>query len=196
MKLTIMRFAAFATVASFAGAASAFTLITFADPSSGPANPLFNFSGGIGNTGQLTGGWMTTGLFLQTPGLGAPDFVDAKFTVRDPINVVNGLAGAGNIDFFDSTNNPLFTISFSSASYNVTSFGGAELVGNDINFSGPIIPGGLDQFAFAFAFANQTLVGNELQMTSSFTSSAVPEPATMTALGLGLAAVVARRRRK
>lgn len=185
--------------------AQSFTVATFADPSGSSANPVFTFTptgGGqpTGNTGVLSGGWTSTGLNLQTPGIPAPDFVNAKFVLTNSqgggLSITNGVAGAGQIVFTTSANAAIMTVSFQSASYSPFGLGGATLLGNGVTFSGPQVPSGLTNGSFAFSFANQTVGSNLLTMTSSFTSSAAPEPGTIAALGIGAAALIRRRRNR
>ena len=74
---------------AFVGSAQAATILTFADPADGPSTPLFTLAGG-----QLTGGWASgnTGLTLETPGLAAPDFVNAWFDFT-PVTVTPTMEG-------------------------------------------------------------------------------------------------------
>jgi len=57
------------------------------------------------------------------------------------------------------------------------------LVGHDISFSGPIITILLEEELFAFSFANQITTPDGFTWTAAFTSSVIPEPATLTLLG-------------
>lgn len=192
--------AAVAAIVVSAGAAQAVTVATFADPGS-VTSPLFSFNGS-----QLTGGWSAAGLNLQTPGLtSVGDFSNATFTFS-PLNVVGnfsnvfGLDG-GVINFFDSSNNPLLTITFDNATLTVpVGVGSSDFISNNVTFSGPILAGyqtvSNESFAFSFANAFGTSVAN-FSASSAFTSSAdliVPTPATAALLGLG-GLVAARRRR-
>lgn len=185
--------------------AQSFTVATFADPSGTAANPVFTFtpsSGGqpTGTTGTLSGGWTAAGLNLQTPGIAAPDFANAKFALTNTqgggLAINNGVAGAGQIVFTTSANAAIMTINFQSATYSPFGLGGATLLGNGVTFSGPQVPSGLTNGSFAFSFANQTVGSNLLTMTASFTSSAAPESGTMAALGLGAVALIRRRRNR
>jgi hypothetical protein len=73
--------------------------------------------------------------------------------------------------------------------------GGSSLFGNGVTFSGPLVPSGLSQETFNFSFANFVQNANGATATAAFTSSAVPEPASIAAIGLGLAAMIRRRRK-
>ena len=85
-------------------------------------------------------------------------------------------------------------ISFSGGTLTSPStFGASDFVGQNVVFSGPIIPAGLSQESFAFSFANPVGTIEDYTVTAAFTSSAVPEPASIALLALG--ALVAIRRR-
>jgi len=195
--LSLGIFAAIAT-AGAAGSAHAATIVTFADPASGPATPLFEVNS---STAQLTGGWNAPGLLLETPGLAAPNFPDARFTLS-AVSLLSPLPfavlGPGQLDFFDSSNALLMTISFSGGLLTSSfGFGASEFQGNNVTLSGPILGG--DVFtdeAFAFSFANPVATPTGYQATASFTSSAtlVPAPAGLAALGLGGLTLLRRRR--
>lgn len=173
------------------------TFATFADPSGNAHNPLFVHDRAAKT---LSGAWGNAGLTLIAPGaVGAPTVTNAKFntTTLALTQVIPGLfaTGPGSISFSDSSNNPLFTISFDSATYvEGLGAGASTLRGQNITLSGPLVPPGTTMTQFNFALANQTNVGNTTTYTASFTSSAVPEPATMVALGAGLLALARRRR--
>lgn len=182
-------------------AAHADTVATFADPSPTGITPVFRFNGA-----QLTGGWSGTGLTLNTVGLpSVPDFADATFTMT-PLSATNifgnfwALSG-GMINFFDSSANPLLTITFSAATLNVPAGAGAsDFVGQNVTFTGPILAGyaSVTNEAFAFSFANPVGTPTNLSVTSAFTSSAdllVPTPATAGLLGLGALGAMRRRRK-
>jgi len=174
--------------------ASAATIATFADPSPDGGTPLFAYDGQ-----SLTGGWALTGLNLLTPGLAAvPDIANATFTMT-PLSVQSANGGlvqlsGGQIDFFDG-NSLVLSISFNGATLNVPfGFGSSDFSGSNVTFSGPNVPP-LTQEAFAFSFANPQGDINDFTVTSSFTSSAVPEPASLLAMGGGLLMGALRRRR-
>lgn len=193
MSRSLCAFALAAT--TLAGASQGATILTFADPAGGPSTPLFQLSGGM-----LTGGWNGTGLLLETPGLSAANYPDAKFTFA-PVTV-SGMQpfltlGPGQINFFDSMNNPLVTITFSGGILtDALGFGSSQFAGFDVQFSGPIMEGVPSEEAFSFSFANQVGSPDNYTSTASFTSSAnnVPAPASVALLGLGLL-IVGRRRR-
>lgn len=201
MKLSfVTKMVAGALVVGGAFVAQADTIATFADPSPSGATPLFTFTSAAG-VGTLSGGWNALGLNLLTPGLGAPDFADAQFTMP-PVAATGGLGvwalGAGSVNFFDSSNNPLFTISFQSGTLtSPVGAGSSDFVGDNVTFSGPIIPpASLLNEAFAFSFANPRGTMENYTVTSAFTSSAdrVPEPSSLALLALGSAIGLMRRR--
>lgn len=176
------------------------TIATFADPSPSGATPLFTFTSAAG-AGTLTGGWNALGLTLQTPGLAAPDFSDAQFTMP-PVAATGGIGvwalGPGSVNFFDSSSAPLFTITFSSGTLtSPVGTGASDFVGDNVVFSGPIIPAGvLVNEAFAFSFANPRGTIENYTVTSAFTSSAdrIPEPSSLALLALGSVVTLLRRR--
>lgn len=189
---------------AISAAASADTVATFADPAAGPGTPLFSFNAG---TGTLTGGWGGAGLLLQTPGLPAvTDFNNATFTMS-PLSTIGAFGniyhlGGGQLNFFDSSNNPLLTISFGDAWLTGSlGLGASDFMSNSVVFTGPIMAGfgSISNEAFSFSFANpvSTAPQGSFTTTSSFTSSAnlvVPAPGAAALLGLGSLVAIRRRR--
>ncbi len=165
-------------------AAAVVTIATFADPAADGSTPLFT----VDLVGDLiTGGW--DGLTLEIPYSGNT-YNDVLFTMTD-VTYLGGLSGGdtggGTIKFFGvDPINPLIQIDFDSA--HVTPFGfGAMLYFDNVTISGSEIGGSLGGGSFAFGFGNQTPLSgdwnNGYTATASFTSSAIPEPATIILLG-------------
>ena len=189
-------------VAALAVSASAMansnTMVTFADPAANASSPLFTFNT---NTNILSGSWTGNGLTVRTPGINGGVVENAKFVTTN-ISLVqvpgSGIytGGSGRVTFYtDSVENPFFVVDFTGATlFNPLNFGASEFNGSTVNFSGPGVPAGLTSEQFSFALANPTMAGNTINYTASFTSSAVPEPASMTALALGAAAMLRRRK--
>jgi hypothetical protein len=193
-----------------AGMASAqsFTVASFRDPSNSASSPVFT----VGNT-QVTGAWSGSNLNLE---FGAPGI---SGTVLNNVTMTSsvisrtgptgfgqvGTLGAGSFTFNQVGNtNPVFTISFSSGQIvEPAGLGGSYIVFSNVVFGGSALAGVSNGPAsswvntqFSFSFANPaTLQNGDRTYTSSFTSSAVPEPITMGLLALGLGGLVARRKR-
>jgi len=178
------------------------TIATFDDPAVDSTTPLFTVDL---NNDEITGGWpdTQTGLDLNVVYSGHT-FSDAFFTMT-PVSYTGGLmggsTGGGTVKFFadnqSTATTPLIQIKFDSATLSPTSLGGVELFGNDVEISGSEIGGAtLTDEAFSFSFANQVIWPEEgFTATSAFTSSAVPEPATLALLGLSSLSLILRRRR-
>jgi hypothetical protein len=196
-------FAKFAFAAAIVGSvvaaqAQSFTVATFADPTIGMANPtpMFRISPGVGN-GTLSGSWAGDGLTLET-WMGT--FNDVEFVMADvaTTQIVVGFwtVGEGSVVFSTDTDSNLLTIAFDSGSLTPNGVGGSDFWGNNVTFSGTLAPGAsFTDEAFGFAFANPRADGNDVTFTASFTSSAVPEPASFAALGLGAIALLRRRKK-
>lgn len=177
--------------------AQSFTIATFSDPAASSATPIFTFDT---TAMTLQGSWSGSGLTLVHPGFtsgGSTPNVTFQTSVISLTNVTGQVysMGAGTVDFFDSLSNNIFTITFNGGLFvNPFSASGADVAGHAVSFSGPNVPSGLSNESFSFSLANATQTANGWEYTSAFTSSAVPEPGTMLALGAGLAALAARRR--
>lgn len=172
---------------------AAFTVATFADPAQDSSTPLFELDGST-----LTGGWNSTGMTLQTPGLGGANYTDAGFSMT-PLTVSGTFpsytVSGGSIEFTDSIGNEIFTISFDGGFLlGSLGFGASEFTGQGVSFTGPAITSPLSQESFSFAFANPEPTAGGFTVTSSFTSSAVPAPGSLALVGLG--GLIAGRRRR
>lgn len=172
------------------------TIATFADPSPDGSQPLFAFSSS-GAAGTLSGSWTSTGMLLQTPGLAAPDFPNARF-VMAPVAATGGpvlwTLGSGRIRLQNSSGVDQMFIDFNGGTLTTpVGFGGSDFVGLNVTFSGPIITSPLSQEAFAFSFANPVGTPENYTVTASFTSSAIPEPASVLLVVIGGMVAVRRR---
>jgi hypothetical protein len=188
-------------------APSSFTVATFADPSQNSSNSLFT----VDFTAlTLDGGWSDakTGLNLQIPSNGHT-FTNAWFDVDNVItlsSIIPGTfygTGPGKINFYkDNTNtNPLVIIEFDSGFVSPYGFGANEVLftAANVRITGSEVAGSLSQEQFSFSFANTaSLPQGHLGFTSTaaFTSSAIPEPATITLLGTGTLVFLLKRKRK
>ncbi len=193
-----------AVVLLAAAAAQASTIATFADPAADGSTPLFSIDL-VADT--ITGGWTDaqTGLNLE---IGATTYTDAWFTMTPlayAAPTFMGMTGAGEINFYadGAPGTPLLKIAFASGQLNFGGLGGDNIFsGNSVVFSGSALPpAAYTEESFAFSFANQRLVrapsGAPMGFTSTaaFTSSALPEPASLVVLALGMPLLFLRRSR-
>lgn len=184
-------------------AQSSVTVATFADPAISSATPLFTVDLTAGAYGTISGNWFGTNLDLEV--LSSTTYHDAEFRMTNlsltaETNPMLGTkTDGGTIYFLSAANDHLLQIDFDSAWFTTWGIGSGEsvLLGNNVTITGQALGGlVLSEESFAFSFANHSpLEGsfeNGFTATASFTSSAVPEPATI--LLLGVSSLVVRRR--
>ncbi len=184
---------------AFATSAQAVTIATFDDPSPSGATPLF-----IATDSSVSASWLGNGLTLVVP-YASTSFSNVQMEMLSVTRTEAGpvdLLGAGLVRFWTTDYNaPIFTMAFDGGVI-IEPFATASstFIGNVIDFGGSALASldPLENEQFSFSFANP--VGqntSERHYTAAMTSSAdaVPEPATMALLGLGISVLVARRKR-
>jgi len=180
---------------ALAGTASALptqTFATFADPSGNAASPLFSMTSDLS---YIEGSWTETGLTLQVPFTGET-FTDVTFQMPGVSVDAFGHSAAGYIEFFDNASAPLMRIDFGVGTLSEFAFGARDTLANPGNVtitypygSQPV----LSSESFAFSFTNFLDDVGDISVTAAFTSSAIPEPASLALLALGCLALLRRR---
>lgn len=178
-----------------ASAQADFTVATFANPSTGSWAPLFNVDWAADT---VTGGWADGlgGLSLEFT-YSAVTLNDVWFEMApvaitsEPIAGEYGYTGGGVINFYAAGTvvNPVLTITFESGVVNKFVFGS-----DNATFTGSEITIPLDEEQFSFAFAAKRPTNGGFSATAAFDASAIPEPATLSILGLGSLVLVRRKR--
>jgi hypothetical protein len=202
--LIIILLTFFAVAFISVNAKASMTIATFADPSRNSSNSLFTVDFTLM---QITGGWGDdkTGLTLRIPYSGHT-FTDAWFKM-DVVHItsasaMSGQIGAGVINFYANGTSvaPLLIVNFAGGTVSRYGFGADErLITNNVTITGSEIAGTLSEEEFSFSFANlaklsgHTNWNDGFTTTAAFTSSAVPEPATICILGLGVLSLVRRK---
>lgn len=192
---------ALAAVAALSQAS--FTMATFADPATDGTTPMFTWDK-TANT--LSGSWTMPGLVMDTPGFTGGGQQNDVMVMFDPVTMTSVVPnqvytlGSGKVTFYTTdVNDPFFTITFDSGTFVYpTAVGASSFSSDNVVFSGDNVPSGLMDNQFAFSFANAS-GGNDMEtFTASFTSSAdvVPEPVSIFALGVGIAAMARRRTKR
>jgi hypothetical protein len=190
------------------------TVSTFADPAVDSTTPLFNVNS-TANT--ITGGWADsrTGLNMQVAGgIGTP-YVDAWFTINttesttsapltigDPQSMWGmyfGKTGAGVITFYkNGTTNKILKIAFDKAYVTPTGFGVSKTLDPTANITITDYTGsslfGTSGVSFSFGFVNIDSTATGYNATSSFSLSAIPEPATIALLSIGTLSLIRKRK--
>lgn len=176
------------------------TIGTFADPAVTADPPMFTVDF-VNNT--IEGSWIGLDLLID-----GTSYTNVEFSMPGvPITAytnpaqkyLGGTTGGGNIKFYPAGQpaSVLFSIAFETAHLTTGGFGANEpLLADDVEFGGLVVPTGLTDEVFSFAFANHVLTDEALTTTASFTSSALPEPASLGLLVLGAILFGARPRRR
>jgi MYXO-CTERM domain-containing protein len=187
----------FGAILIVAGAsAQSFTVGAHSDPSPSGAAPVFNIT-----DFTVSGSWLQPGLTLsiQAPGAVAT-YNNVNFQFGPVSRSGNNLGAGSALYYTNDINNPLFSITWLSGFIVEPFFAGASFfTASGVNFGGSAIaalnPAGWSNQQFTYSFANPGGIGGpERTYTASMTSSAVPEPATMTVLALAALAAARRRR--
>lgn len=146
--------------------------------------------------GALVGGWSAGGLDLVVP-IAGTTYTDAVFDM-DPVTVnMDDTLGSGTIRFYEDAGmtSLILQIDFDGGElHQPLGFGASFISANNVTFSGPVITTPLTDEQFSFSFANPTTTANGNSYTASFTSSAVPEPATLALVAVGALCCIRRRR--
>jgi len=187
--------------------AATVTVATFADPAVNGSTPLFTVSL---DSNVITGEWSDsqTGLNLIIFGDSGNPFEDAFFEM-EPVSydgdITGGETGGGIIKFFadnqDTSTIPLIQIAFEKAYLTPFGFGAMVpfFINDYVTITGSEVVASLTDESLVFSFANHTpLSGGWSEgytATASFTSSAVPEPATIVLLGTAGIWIFTRKKR-
>jgi hypothetical protein len=149
------------------------------------------------NTGTITGGWGGTALNLTVDGVAYLNTTLSFELMTYTGSFSNGILDPGEFDFIWG-GNLLFKVAFDHARVNIGGLAGDNIFSNNgVEFSGPAVAsfGTLTNESFSFSFANQAPIEDGFTSSAAFTSSAIPEPATIFVLALGSVFVVVRRGR-
>lgn len=170
-----------------AASAGTMTFATFADPAANSASPSFQMAD---DYSSLSAAWSGPGLTLEVPFAGQV-YTDVRFllTGSDP-------AQPGYVDFWNNTG-PIMQVAFASATLSEFGFGARDTTAAPGRVEITYYPWGSfnpTNESFAFSFSNFVDDGQgRITATAAFTSSAIPEPATLAFLAMGCLPLIRRR---